>query len=320
VSIPRRYVDYGGMQSYPAPSSFTDVTVHGFVLEGDRGKVQALVDRMLNEPCGGAVTYVAFSSHVLLSFIDVEVGRFDRYPNVGYGTEHECDLWVPVARVKSDGEIRVAEQVAWFVPYLFVDSSAAIASGREVYGFQKQWGWISMPTPANPGAPFNADVQGTRSFGMDSHIERIRLLEMQSVGGAAPRKVRSEWTSAVQALDALRHACGADADVTLPGLGIGKELLDLLFEGEMPLVFLKQFRDIGGGDGVCYQAITEACARIDRFHGFHLDNEYDLVLQELESHPIQDELGVASQRARLCFDAELDFSALAGRVVWKADL
>jgi hypothetical protein len=308
------------MQSYPPPSSFTDVTVHGFLLEGERSKAQALVDRMLNEPCGGAVEYVAFSSHVLLSFVDVEVGRFDQYPNAGYGTEHECDLWLPVARVKYEGKVRVVEQLAWFVPYLFVDSSAAIVSGREVYGFQKQWGWLSMPTRANPSAPFSADVQGTRTLNKDSHIERIRLLEMQPVGGAAPRKVQSEWSTAATALDALRRTVGADGDITLPGLGIGKELLDLLFQREMPLVFLKQFRDIGGGSDVCYQAITEAPARIDRFHGFHLDNEYDLVLQDLDSHPIRAELGVASQRASLCFDAELDFSALPGRVVWKADL
>jgi hypothetical protein len=307
------------MQSYPAPSSFTDVSVHGFVLQGDRGKAQALVDRMLNAPCGGAVEYVAFSSHVLLTFVDVEVGRFDAYPDVGYGTEHECDLWLPVARVKSAGGVRRVEQLAWFVPYLFVDSSAAIVSGREVYGFQKQWGWISMPTRTSPGAPFSADVQGARSPGKDSHIERIRLLELVPAGGGGPRKVRSEWASAVEAVEALRHAFGAGGAVTLPGLELGKELLDLLLHREMPLVFLKQFREIGGGPFACYQAITEAPARIDRFHGFHLENEWDLVLQPLASHPIGPELGVESQRAVLCFDAELDFSALPGRVVWKAD-
>ncbi|MEM1249349.1 MAG: acetoacetate decarboxylase family protein [Acidobacteriota bacterium] len=311
-----RYVDPGGMQSYPPPSSFTDVTAHCFVVKGDRSRLQALVDRMLNEPAGGAVEYVVLSSHVLLTFIDVEVGRFDAFPDRGYGTEHECDFWVPIARVKRHGKLKLLEEVAFFMPYLFVDNSAAIISGREVYGFLKQWGWISMPTADEPDAPFWCDVQGTAVFSENAHIERTRLL---SVEPAADARDGSELQDFGAAVHAVAHAMKIHHGITLPGFNLAKELLEMLLKGELPVVFLKQFRDIEEGDGACYQAITETKARIDAFKGVHREGAVDLDLAVLDSHPIGCDLGIESQRAALALRARLDFSALPGRVIWEAE-
>lgn len=34
--------------------------------------------------------------------------------------------------------------VAWFAPYFFVDSSHSMITGRDVYGFPKELGWVTM--------------------------------------------------------------------------------------------------------------------------------------------------------------------------------
>lgn len=316
-STPPRYVDYGGMQAYPAPSRFTDVAAHGFLLEAARERTQAFVDLLLNAPAHGAVEYRTFASHVMLTFVDTGVGRFSAFPNIGYGSEREVVFWVPVARVKREAGVAIVEQLAWFVPYIFVDNPIAMVSGREVYGFLKEWGWISLPTATDPGAPFWCDTLAAKQFSPDTHIQRLRLLEMTAVDPGAPRKVRTEWETIAEAVEAIRHAMGAGDAITLPGLELAKEVLDLLVHGEMPLVFLKQLRDVAG-DGACYQAIVEANARLESFRGFELDNAVDFVLQTLDSHPIAEDIGAQSQRATLCFDAEIAFTMEAGRVVWQA--
>ncbi len=317
--IAPKFVSHGGMQSYPAPSSFTGVQIHGFILDAARDKTAAYVDKVLNQPAAGAVQYAAFASHAMLSFVYTAKGVFKEYTQMGYGSEREAVFWIPVARLRKHGPITVVDHVAWLVPYIWNDNPVAIVSGRDVFGFFKELGWSTMPDAGGPPGPFTLDTFGAIHYSPETHIERHRLIDLNPADPNQSRTIGAAWPTVEHAARALHTAFGAGDTVTIPGLGLFRELLDLLLHKRMPLVFLKQFRDAASSDGCVYQAIVEADATIDQFSGFQLENDYDFVLHQMDSHPIEQELGISSQSARMVFDAEMAFTMNGGNVVWQAE-
>ena len=66
------YVERGGVQSWPPPYALTGVRFYAFLLEADYGTLERYVDRVLNGPAGGAVTYKPLVGRVLLGLMGAE--------------------------------------------------------------------------------------------------------------------------------------------------------------------------------------------------------------------------------------------------------
>ncbi|MGH2803384.1 MAG: hypothetical protein ACRDL4_10115, partial [Thermoleophilaceae bacterium] len=77
-------------------------------------------------------------------------------------------------------------------------------------------------------------------------------------------------------------------------------------------VFLKQFRDAADGTRACYQSVVEAPVRVRRVRARPSAREWAVRIHPLDSHPIDQELGLADQRALLAFDVEIDFDVEDG--------
>lgn len=124
-------------------------------------------------------------------------------------------------------------------------------------------------------------------------------------------------------LGVMRTAGGAGATWELVKAGAG----DLL-AGVVPMVFLKQFRDIADPSRACYQAIVEAAVRrVGPVRGGGvLKRRYELAVHDHPGFPLASRLGLAGRRAGgevvvpvptplwLEFDYVLD----TGRVAWQA--
>jgi hypothetical protein len=101
--------------------------------------------------------------------------------------------------------------------------------------------------------------------------------------------------------------------VILPGLHLTSSLVgDLLAGRMMRQVFLKQFRDAGDGSRACYQSVVEVPVDVKRVAMRSSDRDWDLTIHHLDSHPIEQELGIRSQRAQLALVGELDMVVETG--------
>src|SRR4029450_8834867 len=91
----------------------------------------------------------------------------------------------------------------------------------------------------------------------------------------------------------------------------------------VPIVFLKQFRDIADTEKAAYQAIVKAPATLTEFHGGGLLlDRYQLVLNDLQSHPIAKTLGLQTEQGRIQAIAaawlHIDFPMQEGVELWRA--
>ena len=112
-----------------------------------------------------------------------------------------------------------------------------------------------------------------------------------------------------------------------PGLASGASartrsavLAKLVAEQVVTQVFLKQIRDAEHGELAALQQIVEARSSVapQSLRWRRLRGSYELSVEQLASHPLADELGVASQTTRLAFAADFGFRMDPGQVRWAA--
>jgi hypothetical protein len=245
--------------------------------------------------------------------------------------------------------------MAIFMPYIWVDDPIAFASGREVYGFAKTQGWmrrldnprktgegLSAARPPDPPGELVLDVYGATQYGPGSEIGRQRLLTITRA--TRPRRgipARESPPSQAEG-DDLASLVGhliseldpnveLETDMTVhrsigglqhPIAGARHSfavLAELLSEQQVRHVFLKQIRDAEHGDAAALQQVVEASATVTpgSLHWRRLRGTYELAVQALASHPLEEELGlVHHQTIRFAFAAEFGFRMEAGAVRW----
>jgi hypothetical protein len=104
----------------------------------------------------------------------------------------------------------------------------------------------------------------------------------------------------------------AEGEVVLPGVRLIPRLVDDMLEGRMRQVFLKQFRDAAHGSRACYQSVVEAPIDIKRVSIRRSRRDWDVTIRPLDSHPIDQEMGIESQGAILALEGELDMVVETG--------
>ncbi len=320
------YVNHGGMVSLPAPVAMPNSTMHGFVLNGDKARIQHFLDRLFLDATGGELRFVPLTHQVLLAFADLPRVSSPALPDWGWGKEHDVGFWVPVAglRRKAQGGWSL-DRVAWFMPYVFVDQGTALVTGREVYGFLKEWGPSQIPEDPLGGGPFTLDASAIEKFSPDSEgtIRRVVTLTQRAGAKTGDAAIQSEYEDFAALHKHLvrtlvpKEGIGLDDGTTLDAKALWAELEAMLFRQEMPMVFFKQFRTIEAGNGACYQAVTQANIKLGRFHGIHLHPSYDFKLEPLANLPITQDLGVADQQVLMQLVVNLDLQMETGEVLWE---
>jgi hypothetical protein len=240
------------------------------------------------------------------------------------------------------------QRLAWICPYMFVDSGYAMASGREVYGFPKQIGWITLPEEGKLISPLLLETMGIDRYSPQSEQARLRLIEVECPQ-AAGEKLESTWSGlSAMCWDIVRLAIGDAARIFLPAspssTGSGNGLLGrivgffrrAIVQGERdvalalhiaeevagvkaPILLLKQFRSSDQPGKASYQAIIQAFGHVTAFRGGGvLPGEYRINISDPESLDIRQDLGLASGTLtpKLAFWADLDFRLDEGAELW----
>src|SRR6185295_10290577 len=209
-----------------------------------------------------------------------------------------------------------------FTPYLWVDTELACRAGREIYGDPKGEATLVLPPEREGGYSVDGAVANAGRF------EKRRLVEARPTEGKSHLFDLSAGLGPVGALAELVALFAAI------GLGdavwaLAKGALDDLASGQVPMIFLKQFRDIAEPNRACYQAIVEAEAKKlgDFRAGGRLHGSYKLEVADAPSYPLASRLGLEGERTaggsvvvpvRCPLWLEFDFVLGDGREVWRS--
>jgi hypothetical protein len=322
-----RYVELPGELVLRQPIALTGATLHTWWLDADRGALRTLCDDAFNRPSGGALEYRPLLPAVMLVCADIARGQSLDPADAGKGGMPERDLgfWVPLARGRTVGARFVVDALVWYHPYLFIDNAAAFVVGRETYGFRKYLATCTMPTAPGDPATFAVDTLVIDRFGKDATGRIARLWQLDAADAQPHRELIPELHTLEEGITHLvgelreRFADRVD-ELPVPSWQLVETLLADLARGEVPMVFLRQFRDVARPDLAAYQAIVEAPCRLTRWHGGGLTRPARLTILPVDSHPIVTQLGLAGAQltARRGLWTKIDFVMAAGRTLWQA--
>jgi hypothetical protein len=257
-----RYIERGGEQVPPHPYRLYDVSLTAFSFRVDPERIAALCDRQLNPLCDAryrpalpiAVAYFAASP-----MTEAADGR-------GTTPERELAVWVPLRAERP-------RRTVWFCPYIFVDSTYPLLSGRDIYGFPKSLARFELPRACDPPLRYAATVTGWSPPRSHAPAHEFELLAVEAQSPCARAwSLRSGWR---------RPIAGLAADA-LARLG-----------SSTTSVSLKQVRDVEFPDRACYQAVVESGFRVLRVHdAAALRGDYLLQVSPSTSYPIIEDLGL----------------------------
>ena len=324
------YVDRGGRQVWRPPYMARDTEVFGFVVECRRDAIDRLLRRDLVEPSGGATDSRCARDRVAILF--ARIGRLasaDHRDSLrGYVSELEVSVWCLAADVLAGGRL------VWYLPYVFVDSGQAAASGREVYGYPKQMAAFEPRYPerlASPGkttvkaqaidsyapdakAVLQPMISATRSPGAGRRPGGIgglldHVISDLAVDRSLPYGERPRPSASITSVDApppgpARPAPAWAARRLLNtffgrGLSDSPEALVAEMTASPMLVFLKQFRDVTCPRKACYQAIIEAPLAVHARGATYQELDpslYRVQVFNYASHPVARDIGVTAGR------------------------
>jgi hypothetical protein len=327
------YVEHGGKQVFRQPLALHGASLSAFLLDGKLAALQALCDAQLNQPARGKVRFEALSSKIMLVFaqIDRACSADPRDRELGWMSEIDVAFWVPVAVLEPedhDADEWDVVDVAWFLPYLWVDNAWAMASGREIYGFPKEIGQFSIPTSRGQQGAFAVSTMVLDRHHPTTRAQVRELLEVRREGGFVDQPgLKTTWAGITDALEELFElVAGTVTDLEvivrhgIDPLDFTRNVLDHVQNARVPMVFLKQFRDAADPSRACYQSVIGATAKVmpaTFAGGGPLLGDYELTLADHASHPIAKDLGLTAGKIHVdeAFWLAFSFTMEAGRAL-----
>jgi hypothetical protein len=219
---------------------------------------------------------------------------------------------VPIALLDPTSE---RERFAMFIPYIWLDNAMSLATGRELFGYPKSWGFLEFPAAADPQPRWKVDAFGL-NYAPDALAARHPLLEVVRTGTIEQAAANDLLSLEELARDMATHLFAGSG--VLADLELTADVVDDLAARRMRGVFLKQVRDVRDGLAAALQQVVEADYKIQRLRATPMLAEHALTVHALDSHPVRDELGLDSQTLGLAYRVEMDFDVGSGRVLWDA--
>lgn len=324
-----RYIELDGNDTPRPPYTARNVTMYSFTLEADVDRLQALCDRQLN--LGGPVEYRPLGPFVF--FVAATMSPIAPASPAAWTDEKDFGFWVPLVAGRRDGDGAFhAERPVFYIPYLWVDSYLAAQAGREVFGYPKAVGRLANPSSPDDAAELSIDALVVPAPGPPgepgARWQWRRLV-------TAARRDAGTWGSLTGELGSLaelgRAVVSAIADrigghaLPAPSLALLKSLARDALALDVPMVFLKQFRDAADGTAACYQAIVEAPNRMTRdpVEAGFLHGDWELAIEQFPTVRLIDRLGLRVRAdgklsALLHIWVKFGFTAEPGQVIWRA--
>lgn len=290
-----------GLPIAKAPFQFNGAKLSIFFLECENAALQHQLDQSINLPSNGQHNYKTLSidnkSILLLIMADMSFVASDQ-KGKAFGTIEypECSFWIPAFDTQT-------LEPGLFLPLLLLNNGTAIASGREMYGFEKQQAEFQFPNASNA-----FDVKQPNFTALPYSF---KTLSAQTKGQFNPLFTLSGAHS--------KHFGESLIDKSLFSSELGKHLFDKPFKVSdsnhtlsfqdflkvnLPCVFLKQFPSIKDGSIACFQKIAQAPFTLDAINNGGLYwqlippaiTQFQLQIFPIESHPIVAQFGLLAEQ------------------------
>jgi uncharacterized protein with NAD-binding domain and iron-sulfur cluster len=284
--------------SLPGPYTQLDASMAGYAFKADGYCLQGVVNHYL----AGDAEYHHFALPlVLLTLVDMQ--RVFLSDNPALGHMHEIDGGYQIACISVH---RTTHElgITLFMPYLWVNTGTAMATGREVLGFQKDVALSFSPDDARvTSAADLTHIESwvTRSFGdklARDFVARVHPEPAPDSGSERPPTTFARLGAGLLHLveEALPRLSLAIGQVMPVRELVNIERLRKLFSGELAppirVAFVKQFRDEARGEGACYQKVFSAPAVLTNVALERFGGKRPVSIANFASHPIADELGL----------------------------
>lgn len=277
----------------------------GFI-RGDASKLQAVIDAGLNS-VGQHTTFRVVSPHVLFAALYAERMRSTHPEDARFGSVPESDigLWA----LTLGGPEGRAPALRWTPLFLFVDSATALMTGRELYGYPKQLGRMLRATGG--ARDFSLSLRAVAFQRQDpseigAEHEVLRATPAWPADNAQPRTLaEGAWDPwGVLDLPSMDGAELGEARAPAPFLG-------------MPMVFVRQFRDVRAVDEARLQQVVAVTVRPTKVRSIEPAPPHTVSFNALASCPIVEVLGLGSANTPLeaPFVADFDFEVGTGEVL-----
>ena len=310
-----------GEQVMLPPGQVKRGRLYAFAVPADRHQLSAYARRYLAEPTGGALDFSAIAPYVLCTYLRSDA-LTSTAEEVGTISDRECALWIVLVE-RPRGAAR--PRLVFWMPYIIIDTSIGMATGREIWGFRKEVGAVRVPAADQDPARFVGEATIFRTLQTLTRGRQEPLIRVERDAPLGP--LERAWSSVedVGLYFAERLLGGAEAWASRWARAIrdrsGADGWSPTFRPSITTVNLKQFRDAAAPDRACYQSIVASPLQITKIRGGGpLRGDYWLRITRCESHQIVADLGLAGEESRVAFAAwlDVDMLALAGEELWRA--
>ncbi len=308
-----QYVDRDDEIVYRAPYLQKDAFLSSFLIRSGIDNQQQILDEQLNSLSGGKpYRYKALLGHVALVLANIgQVRSTDpRDSQRGWVSEVDVCWWILTAAMDGD---RI-DHLAWYIPYIWVNNPYTMVNGRESFGFPKSFASSRIPkSPQDVDGEFYADAFVLPTYTPETEVQQLRILSMQ-------RGETKLETEAVEGIAAFEKVVRQIVGHTIQDLEIAAQIVREVLSAKMPVVYLKQFRDIVDPTAACYQAIIESNTTIHAFNGAGLlPFGFKVTTVPMASVDVAKHLGFeVATGVDIAMWAKLDFSVDLGKEVWRA--
>jgi hypothetical protein len=245
-----QYVLRADNPEIPPPYDFPGITIMSFRLPATLTNLQNLCDQLLNI---GSPQQRGFEYRAVAGFVDMEIVTYPRmafaqapYNTWGFTSQQELYFRFLVWKYVSVSGVQFPEPIPeWTIPFIFVDNSWSMISGRNVIGFPKVMAHFS-PTPVLNANPFNISAS---ALVLETHTPTTKLdwrpiVKIDSVKGPAPPPA------------GIWPWIGLEAGLVNPLLNEYLQVLLANVPNAFSTIELKQFRDASSLTDACYQAVV----------------------------------------------------------------
>jgi hypothetical protein len=299
-----RYVDFGPVMTAEPAIVCREAKLYVFAVGADLGHLARLCDKVFDHPTGGAVKCVPLGPWVVIIVGTIARVSGDNRDKPAVA-ERNVLVHVPVA-VETASLPMVP---ALFSPYVWVDNPNSLVSGREVFGYAKTMGYVTI----EPGG---------------THQDPLHF-QLDTFGGKYGAPVWDwEQGKAFIRIERKGHTPGTIFSIVdlVSGLSAVGDILESWAETGVSEIFHKQFRALddyhpGQPGQACHSQITRAeYVVFGTTQVAPLDHLYDIHIGDLVSHPIRHELGLESKySSRPGYLMKTNFRVEHGDVLWTAE-